>query len=142
MSKAETKAAEIFDLSGDNVRKIAEQGLTQTREAYEKFSATAKQTATWIDTSAAVVAKGLSEFNAKAFEAVQANTYSTLDYLSALAASKTVSDAAALQSAHAEKQIKVLNEQTKDLSDLAQKIVKESFEPLKGQIEKTFNAAA
>ena len=42
----ETKIpAELFQLSGENVRKAAEKGLTQTREAFDKFNATAKDAA-------------------------------------------------------------------------------------------------
>lgn len=139
MSKVETKtAAELIE----NARKIAEKGVSQTRDAFEKLNASAKEAAGTLDASASVVAKGLSEFNAKAFEAVQANAYLTLDYLASLAGSKSVTEALKLQSAHADKQIKVLNDQAKDLSDLAQKIAKESLEPLKGQFEKVLKVAA
>lgn len=139
MPKAETKTAvELIE----NVRKFAEKGVSQTREAFEKLNATAKQAASSLDASSAVVAKGLSEFNAKAFEALQANTYLTFDHLARLAGSKSVTEAVSLQSAHAEKQLKALNDQAKDLSDLAQKIAKESIEPLKGQFEKALKTAA
>jgi len=142
MSNAETQtAAELFELSSENIRKIAEKGVSQSREAYEKLSATAKEAVSSLDASAAVVAKGLSEFNAKAFEALQANTYSAFDHLAKLASTKNVTEAISLHSAHTEKQIKALNDQAKDLSDLAQKIAKESFEPLKGQIDKVAKAA-
>jgi phasin len=142
MSNVETKtAAEIFEVSGENIRKFAEKGLVQSREAFEKLNASAKEAADSLDASAAVVAKGLSEFNAKAFEALQANTYSTLDHFAKLAAAKDVNEAISMQSAHAEQQVKVINDQAKDLSDLAQKIAKESFESLKGQFEKITKVA-
>jgi phasin len=132
--------AELFNLSGANVREIAEKGVTQTREAFEKLNASAKEAAGTLNASASVVAQGLSEFNAKAFEALQANTYSTLDFLSSLASVKSPGELAPLQSAFAEKQFKALSEQAKDLTALAQKISKEAAEPLKGQIEKTIKS--
>jgi len=142
MPKAELKPAELFPIAGENVRDIAEKGLVQSREAYDKFSASAKDAAGSIEASANVVAKGLSEFNAKAFEAVQANVYSTFDFLTSLAAAKSPTEAVSLQSAHVEKQIKTFGAQAKDLTDLAQKIAKEAAEPLKGQFEKVLKPAA
>jgi phasin len=132
--------AELFNLSGANVREIAEKGVAQTREAFEKLNASAKDAAGSLEASASVVAQGLSEFNAKAFEALQANTYLTLDFLASLAAVKSPGELAPLQSAFAEKQFKALTEQAKDLTALAQKVSKEAAEPLKGQIEKTIKS--
>ncbi len=87
MAKAETKTpAEFVRLSSDNVRGMAEKGLAHSREAYEKLNASAKDAATSLEASATIVAKGLSELNAKAFAALQANTAATFDYLNALAA--------------------------------------------------------
>jgi phasin len=143
MPKAEIKpATELFPISGDSVREIAEKGLTQTREAYEKLNASAKDAASSLETSATIVAKGLSEFNAKAFEAIQHNAYLTLDYFSSLAAVKSPTEVVSLQSAHVEKQLKALGGQAKDLTALAQKIAKEASEPLKGAFEKTIKPAA
>lgn len=142
MPKAELKPAELFPISGDNVREIAEKGLTQTRDAYEKLNASAKEAAGSIESSATIVAKGLTEFNAKAFEAIQANAYLTLDYLSSLVAAKSPTEAVSLHSAHVEKQLKALSGQAKDLTALAQKIAQEASEPLKTQFEKTVKPAA
>lgn len=145
MSNVEIKTpAELLNLqnlSNEDVRKFAEKGVTQTREAFEKLNATAKDAAGSFDASAAIVLKGLSEFNAKALEAVQANTALTFDFLAELAAVKGANEIIPLQSAYAEKQFKALNEQAKDLSALAQKIAKESIEPIKGQIEKSAKVA-
>ena len=103
MSNVETKIpAELFQFSGENVRKIAEKGVTQTREAYDKLNATAKDAADSLESSAGIVAKGLSEFNAKAFEALQANAYLTLDFLSSLASVKSPTEVVSLQAAHTE----------------------------------------
>jgi phasin len=126
------------EISIDEARKTTEKGLAQSRAAFEKFNAAAKETYASIDSGASIAAKGLSEFNAKAFEAFQANTAMTFDFFSALTGSKSVSDIIALAPAHASKQFQALKDQTKDLSSLAQKIVKESAEPLKSAIGKSF----
>jgi phasin len=142
MSNVETKTpAEMIALSSQGVREFAEKGVAQSREAFEKLTASAKDASVSLEHSAGVLTKGLSEFNAKSFEALQTNAYLTLDYLTSLASLKSPTEFVALQSAHVEKQIKTLNDQAKDLSELAQKIAKESVEPLKGQIEKVMKTA-
>ena len=140
MSDASFKIPAEF--SADEARKIAEKGVAQTREAFEKLNAAAKNAFGSFDASASIVAKGCSEFNAKALEAFQANSALTFEYLDALTGAKTVSDAVALAPAHASKQFQALKDQTKDLSSLAQKIAPESAEPLKAVIGKTFQPLA
>jgi hypothetical protein len=65
MSNDQIKSpAELFNLSGVNVREIAEKGVTQTREAYEKLNASAKDAAGSLEARASVVDQGGSEFYA------------------------------------------------------------------------------
>jgi phasin len=126
------------EFSVDKARDAAEQVLAKSRATFEKINATAKETYGSLDASASIAAKGLSELNAKAFEAFQANAALTFDYFNALTGTKNLSDAIALTPAHANKQFQALKDQTKDLSTLAQKIGTESAEPLKAAIGKTF----
>jgi hypothetical protein len=140
MSDASFKIPAEF--SADEARKAAEKGLAQSRDAVEKLHVATKNALGAFDTSASIIAKGLSEFNAKAFEAFQANSALTFEYFDALTGTKTVSDAIALAPAHAGKQIQALKDQTRDLSSLAQKIAQESAEPLKAVLGKTFQPQA
>jgi hypothetical protein len=126
------------EFSADEARKVAEKGLAQTRDTVEKLNTAAKNALGAFDASASIVAKGFSEFNAKAFEAFKANSAITFEYFDALTGTKTFSDALALAPAHADKQFQALKDQTKDLSSLAQKIAHESAEPLKAVIGKSF----
>ena len=120
----------------------AEKGLAQSRATFEKFNAAGKGAFGSIDASALIVAKGLNEFNAKAFEAFQANSALTFEFFGALTGAKTASDAISLAPAHANKQFQALKDQTKDLSSLAQKIAKELVGPLKDVIGKTLQPLA
>jgi phasin len=129
------------EFSVDEARKAAEQGLAQTRAAFEKLNAAAKESLGSLDAGASVAAKGLSEFNAKALEAFQANAALAFDYFSALTEAKNASDVLALAPAHARKQFLAAKDQAKDLSALALKIAKESAEPLKDGFGKAFPAA-
>ncbi len=140
MSDASFKIPTEF--SAGEARKIAEKGVAQTREAFEKLNAAAKNAFGAFDASATIVATGFSEFKSKAFEAFQANSALTFEYFDALAGTRTLSAAAALAPAHASKQFQALKDQTTDLSSLAQKIAQESAEPLKAVIGKTFQPLA
>ncbi len=94
------------------------------------------------EASSSIVTKGLSEFNAKALEALQANLSMSLEYFSALASVKSPADAAKLPADLAKKQMEALTAQAKDLTALAQKIATESVEPLKEQFAKTVKPSA
>lgn len=126
------------EFSVDEARKLAEKGVAQTRDAVEKLSASTKDALSAFDASATIVAKGFSEINAKAFEALQANSASTFAFFDALTGARTVADAVALAPAHASKTIESLQAQARDISSLAQKVAQESGEPLKSVIGKTF----
>lgn len=130
------------ECSADEARRFAEKGVVQTRDAFEKLNAAAKNAFGAFDASASIVAKGFSEYKAKAFEAFQANSALTFEYFDALTGTKTLSEAVALAPAHASKQFQALKDQTNDLSSLAQKIAQESAEPLKAVICKTFQPLA
>lgn len=143
MSKIDTLLpAEITQFSGENVRKAAERGVSQARGAFEKLNASAKDSAGSFDASAVAVARGVSEFNAKAFEAFRANTGATFDFLTSLAGVTSPTEIVALQSDFAAKQFKAMNEQARDLSALARKIAADCAEPIKGQLEKAFKPFA
>lgn len=133
--------AEIREIVGDNVRKAAEQGLAQTRSAYEQLNATSKDTADSLEASYSIASKGVSEFNAKTFEALQANAAAALDFARAISTAKTVQEAIVVQSDHVRKQYAALTAQTKDLGALAQKIAAASAEPIKEQLGKALPLA-
>jgi hypothetical protein len=124
------------EFSPAETRKSVEKALEQTRERFQKLNDATKSAFGSFDSSASIVGKGFSEFHSKAFEAFRANSALIFEFCGALSASRTVSDAVALAPAHVNRQFQALNEQTKDLSALAQKIAKESVEPFK-EIGKT-----
>ena len=143
MSKTDTLLpAEITQFSGENVRKAAERGVNQAREAFEKLNASARDASGSFDASAVAVARGVSEFNAKAFEAFRANTGAALDFLTSLAGVTSPAEIVALQSDFAGKQFKAMSEQARDLAALARKIAADCAEPIKGQLEKAFKPLA
>ncbi len=134
--------AHLVEEQAGKVREAAAKGLGQSREAFEKLNAVAKDAAGSVEASSSVVTKGLSEFNAKVLEAFQANSALSLEFFTALAGAPTAADAAKLPGEHAKKQFEALTAQAKDLSSLAQKIIVESAGPLKNQFAKLAKVSA
>lgn len=128
----ETKVAEVQE----NVRKATEQGVEQTRAAYAKLKTAADAATASLETSYSVATKGVSEFNAKAIDALQSNTLAAFDFVKALAGAKSVSEAITLQTEHARKQYEAVTAQAKELAEIAKKVATDSAEPIKAQLTK------
>ena len=128
----ETKVAEVQE----NVRKATEQGVEQTRAAYAKLKTAADAATASLETSYSVATKGVSEFNAKAIDALQSNTLAAFDFVKALAGAKSVSEAISLQTEHARKQYEAVTAQAKELAEIAKKVATDSAEPIKAQLTK------
>lgn len=124
------------------MRDVAEKGLAACRENYDKLKASAEQVNAAIEDSCTTASKGLSTFNVKMLEALQANMNSSFDYFNALLSSKTLAEAVELSTSHARKQFETVSAQAKDLSALAQKVAADTSEPLKSTVEKAARPAA
>jgi phasin len=100
-------------------------------EAVEKGKATAERSAQAFQQSYSVTVDNIRDFNVKMIDMAQANAEAVFEFARQLATAKQPSDMVELWTAHAEKQFETLNEQTKELSALGQKIAGESAEPFK-----------
>lgn len=136
IATVQAKATELQE----NVRKGVEQGVEQTKVAYAKLKTATEEATASIETSYTVAQKGVTEFNTKAIDALQANTVATFDLIKALSGVKDISAAIALQTEHARKQYETLTAQAKELGEIAKKVATESSEPIKSTLGKTFKA--
>jgi phasin len=124
------------------VRELAEKGVKQAKESYDKFKAAAEETTDLLETTYTAASKGATEFNMKALDALRANVNASFDFTTAMFSTKTLADAAELSTAHFRKQFEALTEQTKELTALAQKIAADTSEPIKTGVSKTFKFSA
>lgn len=124
------------------VREMAEKGVQTAREAYEKMKTSAEETTDLLEDTYTTASKGMAEYNAVALESLRANVNSAFDYMGALLATKSVSEAVELSTGHMRKQFDVLSAQAKELSTLAQKVATETAEPIKASVEKTIKKAS
>jgi len=131
-------AADVQEL----IRKSTQQGLDQTRAAYEKMKSAAEEATKAIGSSCTVSLKGFSEISQKSLEAVKASADAHMDFFKSLMGVKSPSEALALQSTFVKQQYEALKTQSDDFTATAQKIAKDAAEPLKGAFGKAFSIAA
>jgi phasin len=123
-TKSSTDAPEQF-------RDMAEKGATQTKEAFEKMSAATGQAADVMKNCYSTAVKGAQDYNNKLIEFTQANTKVAFDFAQRMAGVKSPSEFIELSTEFAQKQLTMLNEQTKELTAVAQQVTLATAEPLK-----------
>lgn len=123
-------------------REIAEKGVAQAKDNYEKMKTAAEEATEVLEGTYATAAKGVSDYGLKLVEVARTNTDAAFDFVTELMTVKSLSDAIELSTAHARKQFETLGAQSKELASLAQKITTETAEPIKDQVAKTFKKVA
>jgi len=133
--------AEPAEEMQQSMRSALEKGVSDSRAAFVKAKVSADEAANAFELSFAAAKDGAIAINAKAFEALRANTEANFDFMKASFAVKSLSDLVALQSEFARKQVDAVTGQVKDIGALAQKTMVEAIEPIKDQVAKSFKIA-
>jgi len=123
-------------------REIAEKGVAQAKDAYERVKAAAEEATDLLEDTYTTAAKGAADYNLKVIEAARTNTNAAFDYARELLDVKSFSEIIELSTAHARKQFEAVSEQTKELTALAQKVATETAEPLKSGVTKALRKVA
>ena len=138
-TKSKTDAAEQF-------RNIVEKNATQSKEVYEKMSASKEvekmsaatgQTADIIRNCYLAAVKGVQDYNNKLIEFTHANTKVAFDFAQRMYGVKSPSEFVELSIELAQQQLTTLTEQTKQFAALAQQVTFATAEPLKTSLVPT-----
>jgi phasin len=119
-------------------REMAERGVAQAKDTYEKMKAAAEEATDVLETTYSTATKGASDYGLKVIEVARTNTNAAFDFAGEVMAAKTLSEVVELTNAHARKQFEALTAQSKELSSLAQKVATETAEPMKSGMNKAF----
>src|SRR4030081_1439533 len=119
----------------EQMRALAEKGLSQARDSYAKFKDVAESHNGTIEAGCGAVGKGASEYSAKLLEFMQANTTATFDFAQELLGVKSLPQAGELWTGYTRKQFENLTAQAK-------KSATETAEPIKAGASKIFTPAA
>ncbi len=123
-------------------REMAERGVAQAKDTYEKMKAAAEEATDVLETTYSTATKGASDYGLKMIEATRTNTNAAFDFFGELITAKSPSEVIELSSAHARKQFEALTQQSKELGALAQKVATETAEPIKNGMNKAFTKVA
>jgi len=126
----------------EQMRALAEKGVSQARDSYAKFKDAAETHNTTIEAVFTTASKGASDYSAKLMEFMKANTTTALDFAQELLSVKSPSEAMELWTSHARKQYETLAAQAKELAELGQKVASETVEPIKTNAAKFYKPAA
>jgi phasin len=123
-------------------REIAERGVAQAKDTYEKMKAVAEEATDVLETTYSTASKGASDYGMKVIEVARVNTNAAFDFANELITAKTLSEVMELSSTHARRQFEALTQQGKELGALAQKVATETAEPIKNGMNKAFTKVA
>jgi phasin len=123
-------------------RELAEKGVAQTKDAYEKMKAAAEEGTEMLETCYSTASKGSTEYGLKLIEISRTNTNAAFDYFESLFGVKSPSELVELSTAHARSQFEALTAQSKELATLAQKVATDTAEPIKTGVSKALKKVA
>jgi phasin len=125
--------------SDEAFRETAEKGVAQVKDTYEKAKVATEQATDILKDTYATAAKGATEYNLKIIEIARTNTNSAFEHAQQLLGVKSPSEFVELSTAHARKQFDTMIAQTKELTELTQKVTTKITEPLKAGMTMAFN---
>jgi phasin len=123
----------------ETFRQTAEKGVAQTKDTYEKAKVATEQATDILKDTYATVAKGATDYNLKIIEIARTNTNTAFEHAQKLIGAKSPLEFVALSTTHARKQFDTMIAQTKELTELAQKVTTEVTQPVKAGVAMVFN---
>jgi phasin len=120
-------------------RQMTEKGVAQAKDTYDKAKVAADEATDLLKGTYATATKGAADYNLKVIEIVRTNTNTAFENAHEMLGVKSLSDFFVLSTEHVRKQFEVMTAQTKELTELAQKVTTEITEPLKAGAIKAFN---
>jgi len=144
MSKTTAKAADVLDAAAfdagkaaDQFRVFAENGLEQSRQAYDKMKSHAEHTQQSMEATFETARQAGSEMSLKSIAALRAGSELSFAHFEALVKAKTISEVFELQTAFARKSMELAVEQARDFQATSTKATEEVIKPMKDAFEKS-----
>ena len=111
------------------MRSMAEASLDQARKAFEKFLASAQQTAGTIEERGATVRAGAKDVGSKAISYAEKNVQASLDYAQSLVRAKDLTEIMRLHSEYVQAQMRSLAEQAGEMSQIVSRAAMDAAKP-------------
>jgi hypothetical protein len=125
-----------------STRRFAEKSAAQTKSAFNKSGAAIVEQARRAEHNASTASNGVRECYLKILGMAQENTDAGFDLARELASVRTPSEFVEVWNAWARSAYGILSEQTKELTDLAQKVAASTAQPLTNGLMNPFRRAS
>ena len=140
------QAQDMFRVAQDgkipeNLQALAEDSVTKSREAYQKFQTVAKDGAKAVEEVVLAAQAGAKAFGEKVLHNATVNTEAAFDAAQAIARARSLPEAARLQADFMQQQLAVAGSQTKELFELSTKLARQTLESVNAAAAKSFEQA-
>jgi phasin len=115
------------------VRALAEKGVVQSREAYNRSRDAFEASVETFERSFDAAGQGAAAFNRKIIDIAQRNLSSVFDLAESLASAKDLGEVVELQAAYWQKQVSALTAQAEEVHALSTKVTADTAEPIKAR---------
>jgi phasin len=122
------EAREGFEIPKE-MRSMAEASFDQARKAFEKFLASAQQTAGSIEERGETVRAGAKDISAKAISYAERNVQASLDYAQSLLRAKDLAEVMRLHSEYVQSQMRSLAEQASEMGQIVSRAAMDAAKP-------------
>ena len=130
-----------MDQVSANTRRLAEKSAVQVKRTFDRAGAATAEEARRAEHSALTAFNGVREFYVKMLEMAQENTVSGFDLARELASVQSPSELVEIWNARAREAYDTFSQQSKELSDLAQRVATSSTQPLTNGLTNPFRQA-
>ena len=111
------------------MRSMAEASFDQARQTFEKFLASAQQTAGSIEQRGATVRAGAKDISSKAISYAEKNVQASLDYAQSLLHAKDLAEIMRLRSEYVQAQMRSLAEQASEMGQIVSRAAMDAAKP-------------
>ena len=111
------------------MRSMAEASFDQARQAFEKFLATAQQTAGSMEEQRETVRAGAKDIGTKAMAFAEKNVRASLDYAEALVHAKDLTEVLRLNGDYVQAQMRALAEQASEMGQIVSRAAMDAAKP-------------
>jgi len=122
-------------------RELAEKGISQAKDNYEKIKSAAEQATDVLEATYTTASSGCSDYGVKLIETARTNSNAAFDLFGELLTAKSYSEVVEKTTAYMRTQFDTMTAQAKELGEHAQKVATETAEPIKESIG-SFSKAA
>lgn len=137
------QAQDMFRVAQDgkipeNLQAFAEDSVTKSREAYQKFQTAAKDGVKAVEEVVLAAQAGAKAFGEKVLHNATVNTEAAFDAAQAIARARSLPEAARLQADFVQQQFAIAGAQTKELFELSTKVARQTIESVNAAATKSF----